>query len=591
LGKLYYLFILLFVSVVVSGQPVITLTDTSAAQTAEVAILPDHDYSIEKILADTSLHFAVGDSLLPNKYSSYWVKILIGNPSHYTQYYNLWMNVSIHNTLYYFDNDTKKWESKEAGKGVASDKNANAGLLNCALSGNQITTLYLKMDLKELKKTSFNIKPSITIEKKSIGDEKSKIILMTWVASITALLLLFLNNLYIYYNFREKTVLNYLTAQVGAAIYITAYRKFFSTLVGGVFFTVDVNERGDVYFYNWNSVSMHVAVVLLLFGFVQLTRTYLSTKKHLPALDKLLKNGLYIYVICSAILIIINTCFLYIELYVILYDNIFVLLLIIAIVYTCSVAFKRKILNSGPFLLANLLPLTFIFSTAFYHVFISFSGTQVLFLPDLGIISQVIVFSIILVTRMKGVGDKLATTEEEARQLAIEIRDIEQRQRLLELDNKNINEEINLEKNKAEFLQQKLESNQRELASSTLYIVQKNELLAGLKGQIKDLGKLYPNAKHKGLQEIEWILQSSQYLDADWAKFKIHFEQVHPDFFANLQAKHPNLTKNEIRLYAYLHINLSTKEIAALTNIDPASVRQAKTRLNKKMMANEADAN
>ena len=57
-------------------------------------------------------------------------------------------------------------------------------------------------------------------------------------------------------------------------------------------------------------------------------------------------------------------------------------------------------------------------------------------------------------------------------------------------------------------------------------------------------------------------------------------------FFKDLQANHPNLTKNEVRLYTYFHINISTKEIAALLNIAPASVRQAKSRLYKKMGIN-----
>jgi len=61
------------------------------------------------------------------------------------------------------------------------------------------------------------------------------------------------------------------------------------------------------------------------------------------------------------------------------------------------------------------------------------------------------------------------------------------------------------------------------------------------------------------------------------------FEQVHPNFFKELQAKYPSLTKNELRLYSYFHINLGTKEIASLLNIDPASVSRAKTRLYKKM--------
>jgi len=43
------------------------------------------------------------------------------------------------------------------------------------------------------------------------------------------------------------------------------------------------------------------------------------------------------------------------------------------------------------------------------------------------------------------------------------------------------------------------------------------------------------------------------------------------------------LTAYEIRLCAYLHLQLSGKEIATLLNIDPPSVRKAKMRLKKKM--------
>ena len=123
----------------------------------------------------------------------------------------------------------------------------------------------------------------------------------------------------------------------------------------------------------------------------------------------------------------------------------------------------------------------------------------------------------------------------------------------------------------------------------TFIFAQKNELLAKLKLQIKELNKLYPENKHQQLQDIESTLQSSLYLDADWSKFKLHFEQVHPHFFENLQANHPNLTKNEVRLSAYFRMNLTTKEIATLLNIDPASVRRAKTRLYKKMEVNSGN--
>jgi DNA-binding CsgD family transcriptional regulator len=205
-------------------------------------------------------------------------------------------------------------------------------------------------------------------------------------------------------------------------------------------------------------------------------------------------------------------------------------------------------------------------------------------LPDLVIILQSFGFSLALVARTRSIQQSLLNKEMEARSLEADLKALDFRRQLLEKENQQIATEIQLQKNRNDDLQEKLAINQRELASSTLYIAQKNELLSTLKSQIRDWKKQYPG---KGLQDIESALQNNMHLDADWNKFRIHFEQVHPNFFEELQARHPTLTKNEQRLCAYFHINLSTKEIATLLNIDPASVRRAKTRLLKKMAGKE----
>lgn len=135
---------------------------------------------------------------------------------------------------------------------------------------------------------------------------------------------------------------------------------------------------------------------------------------------------------------------------------------------------------------------------------------------------------------------------------------------------------------KEEKLQQKLTFNERELASATMYLYQKNEMLSGLQKQLNDV-PVSASLPEKSIRKIKETIQSNLYLDADWEKFKVHFEKVHPDFFKNLREKHPGLTQYEVRLAAYFHIELSTKEIAALLNINPTSVHKAKSRLNKKL--------
>ena len=63
---------------------------------------------------------------------------------------------------------------------------------------------------------------------------------------------------------------------------------------------------------------------------------------------------------------------------------------------------------------------------------------------------------------------------------------------------------------------------------------------------------------------------------------KEYFDQVYEDFTKRLREKFPNLTPNDVKLCAYLRMNLSTKEIAPLLNISIRGVEIHRYRLRKK---------
>lgn len=134
-----------------------------------------------------------------------------------------------------------------------------------------------------------------------------------------------------------------------------------------------------------------------------------------------------------------------------------------------------------------------------------------------------------------------------------------------------------------EKLQVELDLKHRELASSALFSYQKNELLGELKGQVDDL-LLEPDKPQKQkLKIIQKFIQSNLHFDNEWDAFKLHFEQVHPQFFDKLQTRFPDLTPNELKLCAYTRINLSNKEIARLLNVNSSSVEMARYRMKKKV--------
>ena len=69
-----------------------------------------------------------------------------------------------------------------------------------------------------------------------------------------------------------------------------------------------------------------------------------------------------------------------------------------------------------------------------------------------------------------------------------------------------------------------------------------------------------------------------------------HFDAVHTGFLQKLQKDYPGVTPQELKLSAYLRMNLSTKEIANLMQITPRSVEVARYRLRKKL-ALDTEAN
>ena len=570
-------------------QSVRTVSGSAAAQVKSYAVLPDRGYTLDEVRTDTTLHFIPGDSLRMTGANRFWIRVVVVNPSHYDEPYNLYFQPALKNTFYSFNADRQHWVAQQTGIYVLNYKHRRGNNRNAMsfMAGKQAqTTLYLRADLQVVHQVKA-IKPHIVIEKQTITHSKEQFLLITWIATLSVLFLFFLNNLFIYFSFKDKIVLYYLIGQIGAMIYLSYYKRFIETLIPWPVFTFEVWPNGDTYSFDFGDILQHFSIVLVLYGLVQSTRAYLNTSTTLPRLNFMLKYGLYAYILITVILVAINSWLVYLEPYTLTYHNILALVLIGSNICTCVVGHVRKLPAATPFLLANILPLLFMLGIGMNNVVTSLNdtmmSTQWSLLPDLAIISQTLSFSIALVARTKFIQKELATRKIEAQKLEFNIREMELRHRLTELENQKISADVQHEKTRNELLQERLDVNQRELASTTLYLVQKNEMLAGLKTQLLKLNKQYPNVRQQGLKGIESILQSNLYLDADWGKFKVHFEQVHPHFFENLQVKHPNLTKYEVRLYAYFHINLSTKEIAALLNIDPASVRRAKTRLYKKM--------
>ena len=136
---------------------------------------------------------------------------------------------------------------------------------------------------------------------------------------------------------------------------------------------------------------------------------------------------------------------------------------------------------------------------------------------------------------------------------------------------------------KNEKLKVEIDSKNRELAISTMSIIKKNEFLNSIKE------KLAAAANPTQIKSVIRTIDKNITNDDDWEFFEEAFNNADKDFFRRLQEKHKELTPNDLRLCAYLRLNLSSKEIAPLLNISIKSVEVKRYRLRKKMnLAHEA---
>lgn len=124
----------------------------------------------------------------------------------------------------------------------------------------------------------------------------------------------------------------------------------------------------------------------------------------------------------------------------------------------------------------------------------------------------------------------------------------------------------------------------KELASATMAIIRKNDMLIMLKEEIEvqkqKLGTQYPN---KYYENIVRLIDDNISSDGDWQIFQQNFDMIHENFFRHLKKQYHDLTEHDMKLCAYLRLNLSTKEIASLLNISIRGVEAARHRLRKKL--------
>jgi hypothetical protein len=586
--KFYYnlLYFLLPFLATAKQNDVYTLTDDDSQLIDNFTVLADKSYSLKQILNDRSLRFVASNDLNVDSSDLYWIKIKVYNPSNYSERYFVEFLPMLDNTLYYFNENQNKWVSYSNGL-LVNNGERNIWLMPCVLKGKQTTTLYIKSNIKAFRGSKIVIPATVWLEKENYVDANEKFITLATWATLFAFFIFFIFNAYIFYTFRDKTYLYYFLIQIGGVIYILADQLYFNVLLPFRLCVTNATTTRYVMFHDINAIASDLAICLILFGYVQITRIYLETKHLMPKQDKLVQILFWSFLVC----IVIDNFLIFLKItplkdYRLKITALLSISIVLNIIYIAVLSYYKKFKRARFFLIANAISIIIFLATSLYYIFIGVvRTTDHNLVSKFAIVAHSLCLAIALVQRVLLIREDLKQKQAEIQILQNELEQITTRNKFIQLENKYISEAIIAEKGEKQKLQLKLASNERELAANTLNNIQKNDLLKMLQKQVGQLANQTNLQQKELISEISSTLRSNMILEADWDKFKLHFEKVHPDFFVALREKNPNLTAYEIRLSVYLHLKLSTKEIAMLLNIDPASVRKAKMRLNKKLLS------
>ncbi len=133
-------------------------------------------------------------------------------------------------------------------------------------------------------------------------------------------------------------------------------------------------------------------------------------------------------------------------------------------------------------------------------------------------------------------------------------------------------------------LEGELQFRNKELATAAMHLVERGGILSSIREELIAVIKRLntPNLSYE-FRSVFKMLGETEKSDEDWDRFALYFDEVHNNYLTTLKTKFPQLSNTDLKLCAYLRLNLSSKEIAQLLNISLKGVEVSRYRLRKKL--------
>jgi DNA-binding CsgD family transcriptional regulator len=138
-----------------------------------------------------------------------------------------------------------------------------------------------------------------------------------------------------------------------------------------------------------------------------------------------------------------------------------------------------------------------------------------------------------------------------------------------------------------EKLEQELQFKSQEMANLLINFTRKNEMLIDIKQGLQKISSAMRD--ESSVKAKRMILTLNNRIDSNIAsddalkRFEEQFNLVHNNFIRKVKEKHADLSTNELKMCAYVKMELSSKEIAPLLSLSIRGVETLRYRLRKRM--------
>jgi ligand-binding sensor domain-containing protein/DNA-binding CsgD family transcriptional regulator len=161
------------------------------------------------------------------------------------------------------------------------------------------------------------------------------------------------------------------------------------------------------------------------------------------------------------------------------------------------------------------------------------------------------------------------------------------RYRLNAIRNKFLEKQYEQDKRILALENEKLES---ELQKLTFHVLNRNRELIDQKNRLLGLSMKAKESVRMGLQDIITKFDEELNDDKDWKYIEPQLDKVYNNFVTRLKELHPDLSLSEVKIAAYVRMNLSTKEISEFMHKTTRAIENDRYRLRKKIGIDKNDS-